>query len=168
MQINDLFHNFEENLATCPRGRLGAGCGGKCRGHVDRANERGDPAGFEFQPPEDQRDADRRVVEKVAVPPLLVLAERLAVVAREEDHCGIEEPRVVELRPLAVQLGGAAADLVPLPLQAGQQRLQLALGGIEAIVGAAKTDKIGDGKIFVLPVDDVIRVRTGETGSEAI
>jgi nitrogen regulatory protein P-II 1 len=32
----------------------------------------------------------------------------------------------------------------------------------------ANTGKIGDGKIFVLPVDEVIRVRTGETGKEAI
>jgi len=39
---------------------------------------------------------------------------------------------------------------------------------IEKIIGAAKTGKIGDGKIFVLPVEDVIRVRTGEKGKEAI
>jgi nitrogen regulatory protein PII len=39
---------------------------------------------------------------------------------------------------------------------------------VETIVSAARTGKIGDGKIFVLPVDDVIRVRTGETGNDAI
>ena len=39
---------------------------------------------------------------------------------------------------------------------------------IEAIVGAAKTDKIGDGKIFVSPVEQAIRIRTGETGAEAV
>ncbi|MBO9435440.1 P-II family nitrogen regulator [Ruegeria sp. R13_0] len=39
---------------------------------------------------------------------------------------------------------------------------------IEAIVSAAKTDKIGDGKIFVSPVEQAIRIRTGETGSEAL
>ena len=39
---------------------------------------------------------------------------------------------------------------------------------IEAIVAAAKTDKIGDGKIFVSPVEQAIRIRTGETGSDAI
>jgi nitrogen regulatory protein P-II 1 len=39
---------------------------------------------------------------------------------------------------------------------------------IETIIQAAKTGKIGDGKIFVLPVDEVIRVRTGEKGQEAI
>ncbi|MGC3939496.1 P-II family nitrogen regulator [Roseobacter sp. EG26] len=39
---------------------------------------------------------------------------------------------------------------------------------VEAIVSAAKTEKIGDGKIFVSPVEQAIRIRTGETGSEAL
>ncbi|MBK6517700.1 MAG: P-II family nitrogen regulator [Polyangiaceae bacterium] len=39
---------------------------------------------------------------------------------------------------------------------------------IDAILKSAKTGRIGDGKIFVYPVDDVIRIRTGERGEEAI
>ncbi|HEB50181.1 MAG TPA: P-II family nitrogen regulator [Desulfobulbus sp.] len=39
---------------------------------------------------------------------------------------------------------------------------------IETIVEAARTGKIGDGKIFVLPVEKIVRVRTGETDNEAI
>lgn len=39
---------------------------------------------------------------------------------------------------------------------------------VEAIIDAAQTDRIGDGKIFVLPVEDVVRIRTGERGSDAI
>ena len=39
---------------------------------------------------------------------------------------------------------------------------------IEAIVGAARTDKIGDGKIFISPVEQAIRIRTGETGDDAV
>ncbi|MEL7106254.1 MAG: P-II family nitrogen regulator [Pseudomonadota bacterium] len=39
---------------------------------------------------------------------------------------------------------------------------------ITAITGAAKTDKIGDGKIFVSSVDQAVRIRTGETGDEAL
>jgi len=39
---------------------------------------------------------------------------------------------------------------------------------VEAIQQAAHTGRIGDGKIFILPVDDAIRVRTGERGGEAI
>jgi nitrogen regulatory protein PII len=35
-------------------------------------------------------------------------------------------------------------------------------------VAKAKTGKIGDGKVFVMPVEQVVRVRTGETGDEAI
>ena len=39
---------------------------------------------------------------------------------------------------------------------------------VDKIREAANTDKIGDGKIFVLPVEDVMRVRTGERGKDAI
>ena len=39
---------------------------------------------------------------------------------------------------------------------------------IEAILEAAKTDKIGDGKIFVLDVESALRVRTGETNADAL
>jgi nitrogen regulatory protein PII len=41
-------------------------------------------------------------------------------------------------------------------------------GVIDAIVKAARTGKIGDGKVFVLPLEDVVRIRTGEQGSEAL
>ena len=40
--------------------------------------------------------------------------------------------------------------------------------GIEAIEGAARTGKIGDGKIFVTAVEQVVRIRTGETGESAL
>jgi|SRR5678816_1947963 nitrogen regulatory protein P-II 1 len=39
---------------------------------------------------------------------------------------------------------------------------------ISAIEKSAKTGRIGDGKIFVLPIEEVIRIRTGERGSDAI
>ncbi len=39
---------------------------------------------------------------------------------------------------------------------------------VNAIITSVKTGKIGDGKIFVLPVDSVCRIRTGETGRDAI
>jgi nitrogen regulatory protein PII len=38
---------------------------------------------------------------------------------------------------------------------------------IDAIVNAAKTGKIGDGKVFVVPLDEVVRIRTGERGEAA-
>ena len=39
---------------------------------------------------------------------------------------------------------------------------------VDAIVGAAQTGKIGDGKVWVIPVESIVRVRTGERGSEAL
>ena len=39
---------------------------------------------------------------------------------------------------------------------------------IEAVIKAAKTGKIGDGKIFVTPVEQVVRIRTGETDEAAV
>jgi nitrogen regulatory protein P-II 2 len=39
---------------------------------------------------------------------------------------------------------------------------------VEAITKAARTGKIGDGKIFIQPMEQVVRIRTGETGKEAV
>ncbi len=39
---------------------------------------------------------------------------------------------------------------------------------VEAIITAAKTGSIGDGKIFILPVTEAVRIRTGETGDKAL
>lgn len=41
-------------------------------------------------------------------------------------------------------------------------------GVIDAIVKAARTGKIGDGKVAVLPLDEVVRIRTGESGASAL
>jgi nitrogen regulatory protein P-II 1 len=41
-------------------------------------------------------------------------------------------------------------------------------GVLEAIVSAARTDRIGDGKIFVSPVEQVVRIRTGESGPDVL
>ena len=39
---------------------------------------------------------------------------------------------------------------------------------VEAILGAARTGRIGDGKIFILPVEEAVRIRTGERGPDAV
>ncbi|WP_027853403.1 P-II family nitrogen regulator [Marinobacterium litorale] len=39
---------------------------------------------------------------------------------------------------------------------------------LEAISKAAQTGKIGDGKVFVMPLEEVVRIRTGETGNDAL
>jgi nitrogen regulatory protein P-II 1 len=43
-----------------------------------------------------------------------------------------------------------------------------ATAAVEAIAAAARTGRIGDGKIFVLPVDEAVRIRTGERGRDAL
>ena len=45
---------------------------------------------------------------------------------------------------------------------------EIAEKAMEVIASAARTGKIGDGKIFILSVEEVIRIRTGERGEEAI
>ena len=45
---------------------------------------------------------------------------------------------------------------------------ELLEGAVNAIREAAQTGRIGDGKIFVSPVEDVVRIRTGETGADAV
>ena len=39
---------------------------------------------------------------------------------------------------------------------------------VDAVVRAAQTGRIGDGKVWTVPVDDIVRVRTGETGAAAV
>jgi len=56
------------------------------------------------------------------------------------------------------------------------KKVRLAIGvndefveiAVEGIIAGARTGKIGDGKIFILPLEDCIRIRTGEHGTEAI
>ena len=45
---------------------------------------------------------------------------------------------------------------------------ELAEQAVEAIVSAARTGKVGDGKIFVTPIEQTIRIRTGDTGDSAL
>lgn len=53
-------------------------------------------------------------------------------------------------------------------------KLELAVGSdmvdtvVEAITRAAQTGKIGDGKIFIQPLEQIVRIRTGETGVDAV
>ena len=44
----------------------------------------------------------------------------------------------------------------------------LSAEAVEAIVNSARTDKIGDGKVWVTSVDELVRIRTGERGDDAV
>jgi nitrogen regulatory protein PII len=89
---------------------------------------------------------------------------------------GIEGMTVTEVKGFGRQKGHTevyrgseyTVDFVP------KAKLEIAVADdvaakvVEVILKAARTDKIGDGKIFVMPLDEVIRVRTGETGEKAV
>ncbi len=89
---------------------------------------------------------------------------------------GVEGMTVTEVKGFGRQKGhteiyrGSEYTVDFLP----KVKLEIAVGDalvgqvVDAIVAAAKTGKIGDGKIFVSPVEDIIRIRTDERGDAAI
>jgi len=89
---------------------------------------------------------------------------------------GIEGMTVTEVKGFGRQKGhteiyrGSEYTVDFLP----KVKLEIALGddlagkAVETIIKAAKTGKIGDGKVFVLPLDEVVRIRTDEHGEAAI
>ena len=68
-------------------------------------------------------------------------------------------------RGFLAQPGLGAWLLVVLTFKVGDALVEKAM---DAIVKAARTGKIGDGKIFVFDVGQVVRIRTGETGEDAV
>ena len=91
-------------------------------------------------------------------------------------ECGIDGMTITEVRGFGRQKGhtelyrGAeyVVDFLPklkLEVAVAEDRVEAV---IEAITNAASTGKIGDGKIFVTPIEQAIRIRTGETGAEAL
>ncbi len=89
---------------------------------------------------------------------------------------GVEGMTITEVRGHGRQKGhtelyrGAeyAVDFLPKVKVEVVVEADMADAVIEAIETAARTGRIGDGKIFVMPVENVIRVRTGERGKNAI
>lgn len=91
-------------------------------------------------------------------------------------QCGVQGMTITEVRGFGRQKGhtevyrGAeyTVDLVPkIKIEVAVPDSELP-GVIEAILQVAKTGQVGDGKIFVSDLIDVIRIRTGETGESAI
>ena len=89
---------------------------------------------------------------------------------------GIEGMTVTEVKGFGRQKGHTeiyrgseyTVDFLPkvkFEIVIGDDRVQKA---VDAIVAAAKTGKIGDGKVFISPVEDVVRIRTDEHGDAAI
>jgi nitrogen regulatory protein PII len=89
---------------------------------------------------------------------------------------GIEGMTVTEVKGFGRQKGhteiyrGSEYTVDFLPKIKIEIAVQDDLAGkaVEVITAAAKTGKIGDGKVFVLPLEQVVRIRTGESGDQAI
>ena len=106
----------------------------------------------------------------------IIQPHRLDAVREALTAIGVEGMTVAEVRGYGRQKGhteiyrGAEYEISFLP----KLRLEVALpsaradDAIAAIAKAARTGKIGDGKIFTLDLDSALRVRTGETGDSAL
>ncbi len=106
----------------------------------------------------------------------IIKPHKLEEVKEELNEIGVSGMTVTEVKGYGRQKGhkeiyrGAEyqVDFMPkikieIVLEKGQVNQ-----AVEAIIKAARTGKIGDGKIFILPVEEVVRIRTGEQGEEAI
>jgi nitrogen regulatory protein P-II 1 len=101
---------------------------------------------------------------------------KLDEVKEKLNEIGVKGMTVVEVKGYGRQKGhkeiyrGAEYQVDFIP----KIKIEIVIGAemvekvIETIAAAANTGKIGDGKIFVLPVDQAVRVRTGERGADAI
>ena len=106
----------------------------------------------------------------------IINPHRLDEVKQRLNAAGVQGLTVTEVRGFGRQKGhgamyrGAeyAADFVPkveiLVVVPDEQAPRI----VETIVEAARTGTIGDGKVFVMPVDDAVRIRTNERGRDAL
>jgi nitrogen regulatory protein P-II 1 len=106
----------------------------------------------------------------------IIRTERLETVKESLTAAGVLGLTVTDVRGHGIQNGLTqqwrgqeyTVDLIPkvsIVIVVNDHEVQ---DVVQSIVTAARTDRIGDGKIFVSPIEQVIRIRTGEMGTEAI
>ncbi len=106
----------------------------------------------------------------------IIRPDRLQAVQDALDGLGISGLTVTEVVGCGAQRGytevyrGAKANIslqrkVKVEAVVPETRVD---GVVEAILSSARTGEVGDGKIFILPVDDAIRIRTGEKGDAIV
>jgi len=106
----------------------------------------------------------------------IIRPERLQDVQDALDTLGVSGLTVSEVVGCGRQKGyteqyrGARANISLLPKIKVESVVSPGMveAAVEAIVGAARTGEIGDGRVFVYPVEEAIRIRTGERGQETV
>ncbi len=106
----------------------------------------------------------------------IIQPDKLQMVKQELREIGVSKMTVFRVKGCGQQMGytesyrGRTFEVNLLP----KVCMRIAVNDgfvqetVDAIIKAARSDTIGDGKIFVLPLEQCIRIRTGETGADAI
>jgi nitrogen regulatory protein PII len=106
----------------------------------------------------------------------VIKPSRLDAVRQALGDAGVAGMTVTEVRGFGRQKGhtefyrGAEYEVEFVP----KTKIEIAVSddtleqALETIIAMARTDSVGDGKVFVLDLEDVIRIRTGETGDHAL
>jgi nitrogen regulatory protein PII len=102
--------------------------------------------------------------------------ERLQEVQDVLDECGVSGVTVSEVKGCGAQRGytekyrGTAVhiSLIPRLKIEAVMRDEIVKTVVDKMAAAARTGEVGDGKIFVLDVEDAVRIRTGEHGAETV
>ena len=106
----------------------------------------------------------------------IIRHERLQEVQDVLDECGVSGVTVTEVKGCGAQRGysesyrGTRVNISLRPrikIEAVMQS-EIVERVVSMIVEAARTGEVGDGKVFVLPVEEAVRIRTGESGPETV
>jgi len=106
----------------------------------------------------------------------VIRPERLEEVKKALEKEGFHGLTIVDVRGRGRQMGvswrvrGSVYKIDTLPKVKLEMVVEDAAAGrvVDIIRGAAATGEVGDGKIFITPVEEAVRIRTGETGNEAL
>ncbi len=106
----------------------------------------------------------------------IIRHERLQEVQDVLDECGVSGVTVTEVKGCGAQRGyteryrGTAVNISLRPRLKIEavMRTEITDRVVEKMAEAARTGEVGDGKIFVLPVEEAVRIRTGEKGPDTV
>ena len=106
----------------------------------------------------------------------IIRHERLQEVQDVLDECGVSGVTVTEVKGCGAQRGwteqyrGTAVNISLRPRLKVEavMRSEIVDVVVERLAQAARTGEVGDGKIFVMPVEEAVRIRTGERGAQTV